>query len=81
MKVKIKVYDEEKYSPISKKAAEIEYDGVKVVDVISDPAAVEEIESHTDRSGIDENHEYLVLHFENGETSTFRNSHVDLLRI
>nr|DAN99456.1 MAG TPA: hypothetical protein [Caudoviricetes sp.] len=27
------------------------------------------------------NHEYMVHHFENGENSTFRNSHVDLFRI
>ena len=81
MKVKIKIYDEEKYSPLSEKIAEVEYDGVKGFDVVSAPAAVEEIESRTDRSGIDENHEYLVLQFENGETSTFRNSHVDLFRI
>lgn len=81
MKVKIKVYDEVKYSPASEKVAEVEYDGVKGFDIVSDPATVEEIESHTDGSGIDENHEYLILYFENGETSTFRNSHVDLFRV
>lgn len=81
MKVKVKVYDEVKYSPLSEKIAEIEYDKVKGFDVVSDPATVEEIESRTDGSGIDENHEYLILYFENGETSTFRNSHVDLFRI
>lgn len=81
MKVKVKVYDEVKYSPFSEQVAEVEYDGVKGFDVVSDPAAVYEIESHTDGNCIDENHEYLVLHLENGETSTFRNSHVDLFRI
>ena len=30
---------------------------------------------------VDEFEEYLILTFENGETSTFRNSHVDLFRI
>lgn len=81
MKVKVKVYDEVKYSPTSEKVAEVEYDGVKGFDVVSDPATVEEIENCTDANSIDEYHEYLILYFENGETSTFRNSHVDLFRI
>lgn len=81
MKVKVKVYDEVKYSPTSEKVAEVEYDGVKGFDIVSDPAMVDEIESSTDAASIDENHEYLVLYFKNGETSTFRNSHVDLFRI
>lgn len=81
MKVKVKVYDEVKYSPLSEQVAEVEYDGVKGFDIVSDPATVDDIESSTDAAGIDENHEYLVLYFENGETSIFRNSHVDLFRI
>lgn len=42
---------------------------------------VEQIESETDESGIDECHEYLIIELENGEISTFRNSHVDLFII
>lgn len=38
----------------------------------------EEIEEHTDSSGVDENHEYLILHFADGTDGTFRNSHVDM---
>lgn len=81
MNVKVKVYDEVKYSPLSEKVAEVEYHNIKGWDVYSDPSTVEEIESETDASGIDEYHEYLVITLENGETATFRNSHVDLFRI
>ena len=81
MTLKVKVYDEVKYSPLSKKVAEIEYYGVKGFNIVSDMERAKEIESMTDGSCIDENHEYLVLYFENGEISTFRNSHVDLFRI
>lgn len=81
MRVKIKVYDTVKYSPLSEKVAEVEYDGVKGFDIVSDPATVEEIESCADGSCIDDFHEYLILYFENGETSTFRNSYVDLFRL
>lgn len=56
----------------------VEYTGVIAWDIIEGGKEAEEIEACTDESGIDENHTYLVLHFENGETSTFRNSHVDM---
>ena len=38
----------------------------------------EAIESIVDKDGIDENHEYLVPHFSNGITATFKSSHVDM---
>ncbi len=57
---------------------EVEYTGVIAWDIIEGGKEAEEIEAETDESGIDESHSYLVLHFENGETSTFRNSHVDM---
>lgn len=77
MKVNVKVYDGVKYWDGTEKVAEVEYD-IKDYDVkqISD----EEIAAMGFDS-VDEFAEYLILTFENGETSTFCNSHVDLFRI
>jgi hypothetical protein len=51
------------------------YTGVTAWDIIEGGQEAEEIE----QSGlVDEYHEYLVLHFEDGNTATFRNSHVDM---
>ena len=76
MKVKVKVYDGVKYWDGTEKVAEVEYD-IKDYEVkqISD----EEIAA-MGFDTVDEFEEYLILTFENGETSTFRNSHVDLFR-
>ncbi len=77
MKVKVKVYDGVKYWDGTEKVAEVEYD-IKDYEVkqISD----EEIAA-MGFDTVDEFEEYLILTFENGETSTFCNSHVDLFRI
>ena len=76
--VKVKIYDEIKYSPMSEKVAEVEYYNIKGWDIVSDPMTVERIEAETDE--IDEYHEYLIIALENGEISTFRNSYVDMFR-
>lgn len=55
-----------------------EFKGLTAWDIIEGGAEAEEIERETDADGIDEYHEYLVLHFKNGLTSTYRNSHVTL---
>lgn len=57
---------------------EIKYTGVSSWDIIEGGKEAEEIEAETDASGVDENHEYLILHFEDGNTATFRNSYVDM---
>lgn len=77
MKVKVKVYDGVKYWDGTEKVAEVEYD-IKDYEVkqISD----EEIAA-MGFDTVDEFEEYLILTFENGETSTFCNSHVDLFRL
>ena len=81
--VELEVYEGIKYDPEThnQDSKKIRYDGVTAFEVIRSEEAAAEIEKDTDGSCIDEYHEYLVLHFENGETSTFRNSHVDLWRI
>lgn len=56
---------------------EVKYTGLKSWSIV-DGEDAEVIESETDASCIDENHEYLVLEFVDGTTATFRNSHVDM---
>lgn len=56
----------------------VEYTGVTSYDIVEGGKEAEEIEASTDGSCIDEFHEYLVLHFEDGSEATFRNSHADL---
>ena len=78
MNAKIKVYDRSKYDAENVKVAEVEYRdiiGYKVERI----EAAEILAAGFDET--DEYNEYLILTFENGETATFRNSHVDMFRI
>ena len=76
MKVKVKVYDGIKYNENSKKMAEVEYN-VTRFEVKEIPATkILKVFDETD-----EYNEYLILTLANGETATFRNSHVDLFKI
>lgn len=82
-KVMLDVYKECKYTAnkeVFYNHKVVEYDNVIGFEVVTGEQA-KEIEAHTDGSCIDDMHEYLVLYFENGETSTFRNSYVDLFAI
>lgn len=55
----------------------IDYTGVKEYTIIEGGDEAYELEQGLGEL-IDELHEYLILHFEDGRTATFRNSHVEL---
>ena len=55
------------------------YNNVVSYEVIDTGKELEEIEKHFSAfDNEDGYHEYLVLHFNDGETATYRNSYVDL---
>lgn len=56
----------------------VEYTGVTSWDIITGGKEAEEIEA---QGLVDEYHEYLVLHFQDGDSATFRNSHTVLFII
>lgn len=76
--VKILVYNANKYTGNITEEREIVYKGVTAWDIIEGGIEAEEIESMTDADGVDEHHEYLVLHLRDGRTATFKNSYVDM---
>ena len=78
--VEVEVYGEFKYTAskeIFENSIRVNYKNVLNWEIITGQDA-EEIESMTDDDGTDDLHEYLVLHLENGDTATFRNSYVDM---
>lgn len=80
MKVMLYVYEECKYTAsveVFENSKQVTYDNVIAFEVVTGKKA-ELIESNTDGSNTDDCHEYLVLYMEDGSTSTFRNSYVDL---
>ena len=79
MTVKVKVYNGVKYEETSEKVAELNYNIIGYEVVTGDRATAIGLE--TDENSRDEYDEYLILTLENGETSTFCNSHVDMFRV
>ena len=80
MNVKVKVYNGIKYNMETEKVAEVEYKNIKRFEVVTVERATE-IGNETDANSRDEYNEYLVITLEDGEISTFCNSHVDLFII
>lgn len=77
--IRVKVYNANKYTEDAKLVWCMKYTGLTSWDIVEGGPEAEEIEAKTDASGVDDNHEYLILHFIDGTASTFRNSYVDLL--
>ena len=79
-RVLLEVYQNSKYLAKNEidlgKITEVEYDNLISWDIVCGGKEADEIEKEF--NDVDSNHEYLVLHFDNNETSTFRNSHCDL---
>ena len=74
MKAKIEMYDSCKYNASSNVIHEVEYDDIVSYEVKDIPD--EEILKSFDMT--DDYHEYLILTFADGTTSTFRNSYADM---
>ena len=79
--IAIHMYNKVKYKMSSEQTNSVAYIGVKSYDIIKGGIEAKEIESMIDCNSIDDFHTYLVLHFENGEVATFRNSYVDMFII
>lgn len=77
-KVLVDIHEVVRYEDKSENIKTVEYAGCIGFEVVSDKERVAKIEVESDGSCIDDYHEYLILHFANGDTATFRNSYVDL---
>ena len=77
MNVRLKIYDGCKYTNICNKVKEVLYTNIKGFEVVTGERATK-IGEETDGNSRDEYNEYLLITLEDGDTSTFRNSHVDL---
>ena len=78
MDVKVRIYNECKYTLTSKKEAEVEYKGIKGFEV---KTMTDEEVCKLGFDCADEYKEYLIITLNDDETATFRNSHVDMFRI
>lgn len=81
-KAKLEVHNVPKYEDLTDDILKLELDGVEGFDVITGEEGYA-IGAEMEESGLeaDPHNEYLVIHFENGETGTYRNSFVDLFRL
>ena len=74
----LNVFEADKYTGNITDWKTVNYTGVTSWDMIEGGEEAAEIEADLNDLDCDEHHEYLVLHFDNGEQATFRNSHVDM---
>lgn len=74
--VKIYSFNANKYTGNITEEDELKFTGINAWDIIEGGKEAEEIEAESKM--LDDNHEYLVLHFINGTKMTFRNSYVDM---
>ena len=79
MKINIKLYDKCKYGEDAKVIKDVNITGIESLEVKEIPAS--EILRETDGSCLDDYNEYLMLTYDNGEKSTFRNSYIDVFRL
>ena len=79
MELHIQVYDKCKYGEDAKVIRDVNITDIISIEVVEIPA--NKILKETDGSCVDDYNEYLILTYDNGETSTFRNSYVDVFRI
>lgn len=80
MTFELKLYDKIKYRWDSKGIYNILYKDIVDYQVVWGKEA-KKLEQYCTPDNIDDYHEYLVLEFKDGTTSTFRNSYVDLIEI
>ena len=76
-KVELKLYRNNKYIDLEP-MDRIQYTGVTAWDIIEGKEDAAEIEAQCGPEDMDVHHHYLVLHFEDGSTATFRNTMVDM---
>ena len=79
MKLNIKLYDKCKYEEDAKIIKDVNITDIISLEVVEIPAS--KILTETDGSCVDDYNEYLILTYDNGETSTYRNSYVDVFII
>lgn len=79
--VDVEIYDNCKYEKESKVVEMARYNNLESWEIVSGEDA-KEIENEIVNNGLDAdtNNEYLVLHLEDGNTATYRNSFVEMFR-
>lgn len=83
--VRLLIYNINKFSDhntveeVEEDMKEVKYTGLTAWDIVSGGDEALDIEMNTcEYTPMDENHEYLVLHFNDGTKATYRNSYVDM---